>query len=57
MAETTIVTVQAYLHERFVAVNWTAGRGQTQVDDVFTRPTVRDEATSSDLDIHWQELT
>ena len=41
----------------FVCRQLDCGRWQTQVNDVFTRPTGSDEATSSDLDIRWQKLT
>ena len=42
---------------QFVGRQLDCGRRQTQVDDVFIRRTLSDEATSSDLDIRRRELT
>ena len=41
----------------FVGRQLDCRRCQTQIDDVFTQPTLSDWATSSDLDICWRELT
>ena len=41
----------------FVGHQLDCRQSQTQIDNVFTRPTLSDRATSSDLDIRWRELT